>query len=86
MKNGAKFALAALLVATLTGCGSTPQERQASAAAFGAVLGGGAAAAAGAYADARYNHPAVVYVAPARHWQPYCWQSAVTGQWMGCWQ
>lgn len=77
-----KLLVSLLLCAGLAACGSTPQEREASAAAFGAVLGG-AAAAAGAYADARYNRPYVapvvvqpVYVAPVRP----CWRSAVTGQ------
>jgi len=78
------LALAAIIAATvaLTGCGSTPQEREASAAAFGAVLGG-AAAAAGAYADARYNRPAPVYVQPVYVApRPRCWQSAVTYAWV----
>ncbi len=90
MKNGAKRALLLGLIGAciaLTGCGNmTPQERSNAAAAFGAALGGAASAAA-IYYDAKYSRPVYVapqpvYVVPVR--PATCWQSAVTGQWIGC--
>lgn len=64
-----KLILILITALSLTACGSTPQERQASAAAFGAVVGG-VAAGAGAYYGARYSQP--VYVQPVYVRPPSC--------------
>jgi len=81
------LSIAALAASVLaTGCANLTPEQN---AALGAGLLGAAAVGA-AVADARrpvYVQPVYVrpvYVRPAPRWNPYCWRSAVTGQWMGC--
>ena len=89
MKRTITLLAAAAALVSATGCANmTPEQNARVGAAIGAGLMG-AAAVADAYANSRRPAPvyvAPVYVAPARVWQPYCWQSAVTGQWMGCWR
>jgi hypothetical protein len=81
-----KIIVAALIAASLTGCANLTPEQN---AALGAGLVGAAAVGA-AYAGARYSQPVYVqqpvYVVPVRRYNPYCWRSAVTGQWVGCTQ
>lgn len=84
----------AAVLASTTGCAVIERgdaiARAKGKPTLGEILGGvaaGAAVGAAAYYDAKHSRPVYVvpqpvYVVPVR--PATCWQSAVTGQWVGC--